>query len=169
MSGPTVRPDPDRVVVRPVGPRDRDRLLAWANDPETRSASFSGDQIASDEHRRWLARRLSDPAAGRIWVGRSHGRLIGVVRVDRASDGSLVVGVALDRGERGKGRSRPLLEAGLAAARAAFPGARFRAWIRPENAVSLALFSGAGFEPRVARPSPAPRGAPPDVVVLERD
>ncbi len=169
MNESAASPTTDRIAVRPAGPRDRDRLLAWANDPATRAASFRPAPIGRDEHRRWFAGRLADLASGRIWIGRRGGRLVGVVRVDLAVDGTLVVGIGLDPRERGMGRSGPLLEAGLMAARAAFPGARFRAWIRPGNAVSLALFRGAGFEPPAVRPSPAPPGAPSGVIVLERD
>jgi RimJ/RimL family protein N-acetyltransferase len=155
------------ISVRPVTLRDRDRLLAWANDPGTRAASFTEERIHPEVHRRWLAQRLADPTGGRIWVGRRGRRLIGIVRVDQSSDGVLVVSIALDRTERGRGYSRPLLEAGLTAARDAYPGVTFRAWIRPGNDASLALFRSAGFVP-VPRPGVVPRGAPPDATVVER-
>ena len=156
------------VTVRPATADDEALLLDWASDPVARAAGFSPDPIPPDAHHRWLARRLADPTVGRIWIGEEAGRPVGMVRVEPADDGLLVVSVSVAAAERGSGRSRPQLEAGLAAARAAEPGRRFRAWIRPSNVASVRLFGGAGFSRPAARPV-APVGAPPDVVVLERD
>ena len=91
-----------------------------------------------------------------------------MVRVEPAGDGVGVVSIAVAAEARGGGRSRPLLEAGLDAARPANPGRRFRAWIRPDNVPSIRLFRDAGFTGPAVRPA-TPAGAPPDVVVLERD
>ncbi len=156
------------VSVRPATADDEALLLAWANDPAARAAGFAPDPIPPDVHHRWLARRLADPTAGRIWIGEEGGRPVGMVRVEPADDGLLVVSVSVAAAERGGGRSGPLLEAGLVAARAAEPGRRFRAWIRPSNGASVRLFRGAGFAQPAVLPV-APEGAPPDVVVLERD
>jgi RimJ/RimL family protein N-acetyltransferase len=116
-----------------------------------------------------LARRLAEPDSGRIWIGFRGRHPIGVVRVDRTADGACVVGIALDPAERGQGQSAALLEAGLAAARRAFPGGRFRAWIRPDNGASIALFESAGFESPASPPAASPSGAPAEAIVLERD
>jgi UDP-2,4-diacetamido-2,4,6-trideoxy-beta-L-altropyranose hydrolase len=156
------------VRVRPAGPGDRDRLLAWATDPVARAAGFHVEPISADEHERWFARQLADPARGRIWIGVVGERPVGVVRVDRLPDGVLVVSITLAPDERGKGQSGPLLEAGLAAARRAFPGAPFRAWIRAGNAASMALFDRAGFR-TPTRPPERTAGAPGKFIVVERD
>ena len=163
------RPPPGRPVkVRPAGPADRDRLLAWANDPATRSAGFRVEPISPDLHERWFAARLAEPANGRIWIGLAAGRPVGVVRVDRGTDNLLVVSISLAPEERGKGQSVPLLEAGLDAARRAFPGTRFRAWIRTGNAPSIALFMRAGFRAPAVAP-PRPTDAAGEFLVLECD
>ena len=156
------------VSVRPATADDEALLLEWANDPAARAAGFWPDPIPPDIHHRWLARRLADPSVGRIWIGLEDRQPIGMVRVEPADGGLLVVSVSVAAAERGRGRSRSLLEAGLVAARAAEPGHRFRAWIRPSNGASVRLFRGAGFAQPAVRPV-APEGAPPDVVVLERD
>ena len=157
--------------VRPASPDDEALILAWANDPAARAAGFQAEPIEPDIHHRWFSKRLARPAAGRIWIGLDDGdeRPIGVVRAEMAGDGALVVSITLDPAERGLGTSRPLLEAGLAAARTAFPGKQFRAWIRPDNRPSLALFRGAGFVPPQRSPTVAPAGADPDAVILELD
>ena len=159
---------PMTVTVRPAEPGDEERLLGWANDPAARAAGFAPESIPPDVHHAWFERRLADPGIGRIWIGLDDGRPIGVVRVEPAIDGPFVVSIALDPAERGQRRAGPLLEAGLAAARSIVPGATFRAWIRPDNAPSRALFERAGFRVPAIRP-PGPSGAGPDSVVVERD
>ncbi|MFI5225136.1 MAG: GNAT family N-acetyltransferase [Candidatus Limnocylindrales bacterium] len=154
--------------LRPAETADEGLILGWANDPVTRGASFQPDLIAPDEHRRWFARRLAAPESSRIWIGVEDSRAIGIVRIEAAPDRALVVGITVDEAERGRGHSRPLLEAGLAAARVAFPGARFRAWIRADNYRSIALFKSVGFNKPASRPA-APPGAGPDAIVLESD
>jgi RimJ/RimL family protein N-acetyltransferase len=156
------------VRVRAAGPGDRDRLLEWANDPVARAAGFHVETIPADVHERWFARRLADRTTGRIWIGLVARRPIGVVRVDRSSDDAWVVSIVLAPEERGKGRSAPLLQVGLAAARQAFPGAHFRAWVRAGNAASIALFKRAGFRPPARRPE-RPAGTPDEFIVVERD
>ena len=156
------------VGVRPVTGEDELLLLEWANDPVTRAAGFSPDPIPLSVHRRWLARRLADPDVGRVWIGEEDGRPVGMVRVEPDDDGVLVVSVSVADAERGRGTSRPLLLAGLEGVGAADPGRRFRAWIRPSNGASVRLFRVAGFAQPAVRPV-VPEGAPPDVVVLERD
>jgi RimJ/RimL family protein N-acetyltransferase len=160
-------PDP-AITVRPATEMDLERLLAWSHDPVTPAATSSPATIAPETHRAWLAATLADPTRRRIWIGLEGRRPVGVIRVQLAPDGALDVAIALAPLERGQGRSRPLLDAGLEAAREAIPGRRFRAWIRSTNAASMALFRGAGFEPPPLRPG-APAGAPVDAVVLERD
>jgi len=156
------------IALRPAVAADEGLLLAWANDPVARAAGFQPEPISADTHHRWFMQRLAEPASSRIWIGHENDTPIGVVRVELAPDGTLVVSISLDPARRGLGKSRPLLEAGLAAARAAFPRARFRAWIRRDNRPSVALFEGAGFEAPVNPPADPP-GAAPNAVVLERD
>lgn len=156
------------IKVRPAEPGDEERVIDWANDPAARAAGFAPEPILPDVHHAWFARRLADPGLGRIWIGLDDGRPIGVVRVEPAVDGPFVVSIALDPAERGHGRSGPLLDAGLAAARSVRPGATFRAWIRADNGPSRALFERAGFRPPAVRPT-VPSGAGPDAIVVERD
>jgi RimJ/RimL family protein N-acetyltransferase len=164
-----VTKDGAAVTVRPATPDDRDRVLEWANDPVARAAGFHPRPIAPDEHARWFAGRLAHPATGRVWIGLLDGAPIGIVRVEREAEGPLIVSIALAPDARGRRLSPPLLEAGLAAAGEAFPGGRFRAWIKADNRPSLALFQGARFVAPAQRPSEIPAGAAADVVVLERD
>lgn len=119
-------------------------LLEWANDPETRTASFHPAPIGQATHEAWLAGRIVD-SAGRLWIGLVDGVPVGQVRVDREPGGSGVVGIAVAPERRGEGLSKPLLVAGLDAARDELAVGTFVAYVRPENRRSLALFASAGF------------------------
>jgi RimJ/RimL family protein N-acetyltransferase len=134
------------VVLRPAVIEDAAMLLAWANDPVTRAASRRHDPIAAAGHRRWLERRLATPNDNRIWIGESAGVPIGVVRFERREPDAIEVSITVAPEARGRGLGRPLLEAGVAAAREAFGPVTIVADILPGNEASRRLFTGAGFE-----------------------
>lgn len=134
------------ITVRPATLADADLLLGWANDPITRAAGFHRDAISPETHARWLRERLDSPA-GRLYVGMEGERPVGQVRLDGDPDGRVEIGIAVAPSERGRGIGHDLLRAGLTAGIAdpALEAALFVARIRPENAASIALFTGAGF------------------------
>jgi RimJ/RimL family protein N-acetyltransferase len=134
----------DDLSLRLAGSGDRDLLLAWANDAETRAASFHPDQIDPATHEAWFAHRLAK-RDGRIWIGMVDGRPIGQVRVDRDAQGRGEVSISVAEEERGQGFARRLLLAGIAAATRELGVTTLVALVRPENARSLALFRGVGF------------------------
>jgi RimJ/RimL family protein N-acetyltransferase len=134
------------ITIRSADDGDADLLLAWANDPLTRATSFHPHPIDRETHVRWFARRLADPAT-RILIGVRDGVPVGQVRLTRAADGTVEVGISVAAEHRGRGLGRDLLHAALDAARAeeALNAHRFLARIRPDNVASIALFRGAGF------------------------
>ena len=135
------------VRLRRVTESDADLILAWANDPDTRAASFHPDPIDPAGHVRWLAARLASPTTG-FWIGESDdGRPIGQVRVEAdGSGGELSISVAPDA--RGQRFGRSLLQAGIAEARRTLLVRHLLARVRLDNPASLALFAGAGFHER---------------------
>jgi len=136
------------VRLRAVTESDADLLLAWANDPETRAASFRPKPIDPAGHGRWLASRLASPTTG-FWIGISDdGRPIGQVRVevDDGSIGEISISVAPDA--RGHGFGRTLLLAAVEEAGRTLGVERLLARVRLDNPASLALFGGAGFRER---------------------
>lgn len=46
--------------VRSIDPSDRERLLAWRNDPRVRAVSANDAPIEADEHDRWFELTLSE-------------------------------------------------------------------------------------------------------------
>jgi RimJ/RimL family protein N-acetyltransferase len=135
------------IRLRPATLQDADILLSWANDPITRAAGFHHDRIDPVTHRRWLAERLSSPH-GRLYVGLDDDdRPVGQLRLDAGPDGRVEIGIAVAPTERGGGIGHDLLRAGMEAG-VADPDLRvfvYIARIRPDNAASIALFTGAGF------------------------
>ena len=134
------------IIVRPATADDAALLLDWANEPTTRAAGFHRDVIDPETHRRWLAARLAAPTS-RLYIGLADERPIGQVRLEGAPDGRVEVGISVPGEARGRGIGQELLRAGLEAGRAD-PDLRadvFVARIRPDNAASIALFTGSGF------------------------
>ena len=133
------------ITLRPATAGDADLLLAWANDPETRAASFRPEPIPRDDHVRWLAARLASPRS-RVLIGEVDGP-VGQVRFELAADGAAEIGVVVAPERRGEGLASELLHAAVDAARtdSAFPVTRFIARIRVENTASIRAFGRAGF------------------------
>jgi UDP-4-amino-4,6-dideoxy-N-acetyl-beta-L-altrosamine N-acetyltransferase len=55
------------VRLRPIAPDDRERLHAWRNLPEVAAWMYSDHEISADEHARWFAAAVTDPAR-RYWI-----------------------------------------------------------------------------------------------------
>ena len=119
---------------------DSPRLLAWANDPLVRGASFSTDAITDETHARWLRMILQDPER-RLFISAS-----GSVRLARQGSDA-TISIVVDPDCRGRGEGRRLLgQVQDWAARSTFCR-RLIAWIRLDNPSSLRLFAGCGYVP----------------------
>jgi spore coat polysaccharide biosynthesis predicted glycosyltransferase SpsG/L-amino acid N-acyltransferase YncA len=132
--------------LRPLVWNDRDELLAWANDPAARQGSFETRPIAREEHEAWLEAKLMDPEA-RLFVAMEEGGAIGVLRLERARE-SATVSINVVPSARGRGAGRRMLAALQEWVERARFARRLVAFVRHDNAVSLRLFRGAGFEER---------------------
>jgi RimJ/RimL family protein N-acetyltransferase len=137
------------VEVRPATTADAALLLDWANDPDTRAASFHPERIEATEHAAWLAQSLTLPTR-RLFIGMLEGEPIGQVRLDVARAGEAEVGISVARERRGQGLGSRLLAAGLDAGRRdpALGVERFVARVRVGNQPSIRLFETAGFARR---------------------
>lgn len=137
------------MIVRPARAEDADLLLAWANDPVTRAASFHSGQIERATHLDWLARVLASPRI-RLLIGEEDGVPVGQVRFELSDDGTASGGISVAPDRRGQGLGRALLEAGVAAVRSdpAFASAPLVARVRVNNERSLRLFASVGFQRR---------------------
>jgi UDP-2,4-diacetamido-2,4,6-trideoxy-beta-L-altropyranose hydrolase len=119
------------------------RLLhGWANDAETREASFDSSPIPWDDHVAWLGRALASPDLV-LLIGEVDRRPIGVVRLERRH-GAAVMSVTVAPESRSLGLASPLIRAGLVTA-AELAAERVEALIKEDNLASRRAFAAAGF------------------------
>lgn len=135
---------PSRSCLRWATWDDADLLHSWANDADSRAASFSSSEISHQSHLSWLARTLSDPAI-RIWIGESAGRPAGTVRLNRER-GIATVSIAVAAEARGCGMGRQLLGDLMAWTAATGFAQRLIAWVKDGNQASQRLFAGSGWQ-----------------------
>lgn len=128
--------------LRPARVADRDRILAWNNDPDVRARSLDPRPIDPDAHARWLAARLEDPRA-RLSIVVERGESIGLIRIERRTpDGPGRISIVLAAAARGRGFGRAAIAAACRA-----DGGEILAEIVADNFASHACFRGAGFGP----------------------
>jgi UDP-4-amino-4,6-dideoxy-N-acetyl-beta-L-altrosamine N-acetyltransferase len=68
------------VAMRPLAAADRDRLLAWRNQPEVAEWMYSDHAISADEHARWFAAAMAD-LRRRYWVIETDGTPVGLANL----------------------------------------------------------------------------------------
>ena len=141
------QPAAQAVQLRRATESDADLLLAWANDPPTRAASFEPGPIERPGHLRWLAGRLASPTT-RLWIGEADGRPIGQVRFELVANGVAEISISTAPEGRGIGLGRALLAGAIEEAGGDLPIGTLLARVRLDNPASLALFGGAGFAER---------------------
>jgi len=133
------------VAMRLATGADARDLFAWRNATEVRRFSRSDAPIDREEHRRWLAAALADPACV-LLVGSVAESPVGVVRFDLAGD-SAEISIYLAPGQAGRGTGSALLAAAERWLADKRPTIRFvLAEVLAGNAASHRLFTGNGFE-----------------------
>jgi RimJ/RimL family protein N-acetyltransferase len=142
--------------LRPADTGDAFLLWRWANDAVTRAQSFQSEAIPWDDHRRWLARRLSSEAC-RIYILDWRTIPVGVVRYDRVGAAMARISFAVDRDFRGKGFGLKLLEMSRPLASRDLAVESFEAETLPENVPSRKAFRRAGFLEEPGAPGGRPR------------
>lgn len=126
---------------------DRDALLAWRNDEETRRASVSQGEVSREQHAAWMDRTLASSEHA-LFVARDEaGARVGQGRIDlapAAGAGAWEVSITVAPEARGRRLSTPLLRALEEVARER--GARLLvARIDASNTKSIATFKRAGY------------------------
>lgn len=69
------------MTLRSAGLEDADLLLAWRNDPLTRSSSRNTQPVTQAEHLEWLRRTLGDRNR-KLFIAEEDGVPVGTVRAD---------------------------------------------------------------------------------------
>lgn len=126
------------VTLREATLNDGPRLLAWRNDPATRAASLTPDEVTPEDHMEWLERTLAS-SARTLWIAELGISAVGTVRLD-VTPQRQELSWTITPEARGKGYGKAMVTAALE--RTAGP---VRARIRPENKASQAIARACGF------------------------
>jgi len=120
-------------------------LWQWANDPESRRASFAQHAIPWVEHTKWFDARLCDSAC-HFYVAVDVNEVpVGQVRFDAAAD-EATVSVSVDPQVRARGYGSTMIRLATARFLRARHTKRINAFVKPSNAASLRAFQKADFQ-----------------------
>lgn len=131
--------------LRPVRVEDKDILLRWANDVETRKNSFSTHIISSDEHEKWfdMVLRSSDISQ---YIMMDESTAVGQIRAD--IDGEKAeISYSIAHEYRGNGYGTLIIELMIEMIKEDHPNVNsVVARVKPENKASIACFQKNDFE-----------------------
>lgn len=138
--------EPCRLILRHACESDTRLIWEWANDPDTRAASFSMDPIPWETHVRWLRSKLLSPNCRFFLASNCQGDPVGMIRFE-LSDDEAEVSANVAREFRGIGYGSQLIRIGCAELFRGSSVRRIIAHIKPENERSIKSFVKAGFVP----------------------
>ncbi len=123
---------------------DCETFWDWANDPETRAASFRSKAISWEEHAKWFRAKMAAPQSILYTATNKDGDRVGEVRYQiEGKRGKLSISV--DKRSRGRGLGQKLL---ILATEKVFQDSAIEcidAYVKATNAPSQRLFTSAGF------------------------
>jgi RimJ/RimL family protein N-acetyltransferase len=140
--------DPERagdgsaVTLRPAAREDSDLVFAWQTEPQARRYARNPRPPSREEHERWLAGVLSDPAR-LLNVVEVDGEPVGTVRLDLrdVEPESWEISILIAAAQRSRGVGAAALEA----ARRLVPQGTLLAEIDPANIASRQAFARVGY------------------------
>ena len=119
-------------------------IWEWANDPETRSASFSTRPIPWENHVAWFSQKLKDPGCLFYLALDAKSTPIGQIRF-QVDNNDAVISISLDSKQRGYGYGSKVIWLGAQQVFDRTTVNSIHAYIRQDNEVSIRAFSKAGF------------------------
>jgi UDP-2,4-diacetamido-2,4,6-trideoxy-beta-L-altropyranose hydrolase len=143
--------EPAEPTLRLVGEGDMRRLWEWSNDPDVRQQSFDQSPIEWADHVSWFTARQQDPQSSMYVIEFPLGVPVGVVRFQRDGESSAIVSIAIDAALRGGGLGSTAIRQACAHMRDEVGVSRIYAFIKPDNAPSIAAFGRAGFKSTTER------------------
>ena len=131
------------LTVRRATLEDAKTLWYWTNDTDVRQNSLNVDAVLWESHLVWLERKLGSEDC-LLLIAELDGHPVAMVRFDtKGTEATISISVA--KGHRGHGLGKRALAAGIELAQQTWDLQQLRAYVKPENAGSLALFEGLGF------------------------
>jgi UDP-2,4-diacetamido-2,4,6-trideoxy-beta-L-altropyranose hydrolase len=115
----------------------------WANDPETRAASFRSNGISWEDHAQWFRTKLADPKAI-LYTATKEGLPVGELRYQMEGKRA-ILSISLGARFRGCGWGQKILTVGTERLFEDSEVEFIDAYVKPANQASLKLFAGAGF------------------------
>lgn len=137
-----------RIRLREARQDDAAMLWEWANDPDTRAASFTPHPIPWESHVEWLRGRLADPGSVIYIAEDPEGVPVGQVRFDMVLEPCrhVEIDVSVDPTRRGRGYGASILRVGVPRAAARLSADDVEAVVKLSNRASINAFQQAGFE-----------------------
>lgn len=131
-------------ALRPLGEIDRERILAWRNDPFIIERSSSRRAVTREEHDAWFDGILhSSESLG--FIVEWNGNAIGQVRFDRDAPGRCIITAYLLQPHTGKGLGVEAIRRACSIVRQQWPNHRIVAFVRADNPSGQSAFRKAGF------------------------
>ncbi|MDD1752006.1 MAG: UDP-2,4-diacetamido-2,4,6-trideoxy-beta-L-altropyranose hydrolase [Methanotrichaceae archaeon] len=134
----------DMIELREVSKKDCHMLYEWANDPETRNASFSVEFIPLEEHVRWFEAKLRDDNCILLIAMDNEGTPLGYVRFD-VTESTAIISVSIEKSFRGQDLGGPIIKKALDEVGRKKGHLVVNAFIKPHNLQSVKVFESAGF------------------------
>ncbi len=136
------------VTLRPVTAADCRLVWEWANDADTRAASFSSEPIPWTQHVAWFEARLADPQH-RSYIALDAAAApaaqpVGQIRYQITGD-EATVSVVLAPARRGRGYGSEIIRQGSHRLFADTQVRLIHAYIKPDNLASVRAFERTGF------------------------
>ncbi len=123
---------------------DMDLVFEWSNDPLVRENSFHSDPIDYKKHCNWYANRMQSDKSHFFIVHKDKCPL-GLVRFEKDSSNTALVGVLVAPEYRGKGVSKLLLSLAITTFQKTYTNIPIHAYIKKSNTPSIMLFERVGF------------------------
>ena len=137
--------DPTDIALRRVGEQDCKIIWHWANELQTRAASFSSNPIPWEDHLSWFTEKLHSGNCILYKATNQHGVPLGLARIDLGQSAP-VISVSLDLDFRSLGLGSKLIRIATERAMKERNLERIDALIKMNTADSLRAFTKAGYE-----------------------
>jgi RimJ/RimL family protein N-acetyltransferase len=131
--------------IRPATKADSKVLWEWANDQQTREASFNSQQITWKEHIEWFESKMHDANCHLYIITDESSEPIGQIRYDLQTPDTAVVSISLARDMRNRGYGTKALIFSLRQFSKDVNVQQVIAYIKPQNTPSIRAFEKAGF------------------------
>ena len=136
--------DLNPISMRVATRSDVDIYYEWANDELVRQYSFQQNEIQYDNHVNWFASKIENPHFLFLMFFNQDKSAIGQVRINKCEE-EIIIGISVDKNYRGLGYSFKMLKLACQYYFKNYFENEIFAYIKLENAASIATFKKAGF------------------------